>query len=1028
MHRISVVIPCFNHARFVGEAIASVAAQQIPDLELVVIDDGSSDASVERIRETLASLRLERVHFLEQSNRGTHVALARGIEASSGDVIAILNSDDRFHPDRLEQMLGAVPADRDFLAFSKVNLIGPTGETLAGGDETVAGYRHALYEATRCPTVGFGLLRNNFAVSSGNLLFTRTLYEKIGGFRAFRLAHDWDFLLQALFHVEPIFVPAPLLDYRTHGTTTRTQLGHVAAQEGRAILHRYFALCEQGSPPNPLAPCRQNWPLYFDVFAARYHTWFGRGPIEDWLEREPEDEQRARAAAGWQPWSEAVDFARVDDCRYLTDPNLEAERRDALAVAREVLIAEAHPLADEQGPGKDGLRQVFARHAYPMPSMREPVWVSPLQSPALRLREGSRGRALARRIARRLRPVLERAPGLAARWEIWRSGVFDAQYYRDQCRERGIRTIDPMGHYLRTGAALGLDPHPLFCTQYYVTRNPGIDADVNPLVHYLTQGDREGRMPHPLFDPAWYRAEHPDVAAGGRAALIHLVKHGGREGRRAHPRLDSRYYTQELGREDVASAFQAARNPLVHYARVGRARGIALDYREALRLRIAASGTLPGLDPETRDAETQQRADATVDLLRRSPWFDAVHYARRCGGDFDGLEDAARHFFERGALEGVAFCPPERLREQLERVQHQLEAEEHAEFRYLGARDVAQRGSGHRVRLYVSSMGNVFFHEMATLLAQGFRATGADVEVLDESRPMAVPERDEHSIVVSPHEFFALGDGPTRLSAEVLRHCSLWVAEQPGSEYFGMCLWFARFARRILDINPLTALVWKEFGAHARALPLGWVADLPDYADAIEFTSPEIRASLAPEAQSPVSVDAPLRDRPLDVFFNGVMTERRSDFFVRNAAFFASLRCALFLPVPHRPVGARVPSSLNARDATALSQRSQILLNVHRGELPYLEWHRVVVRGIWQKTLVVSEPSHRVPGFEPGEHYLEADLAELPELLAWLLHSEDGQREAERVRTSAFARLTQRYSLAAMAGAFLAEDSEEASR
>src|SRR5262249_46750312 len=148
--------------------------------------------------------------------------------------------------------------------------------------------------------------------------------------------------------------------------------------------------------------------------------------------------------------------------------------------------------------------------------------------------------------------------------------------------------------------------------------------------------------------------------------------------------------------------------------------------------------------------------------------------------------------------------------------------------------------------------------------------------------PPSAGARD-HWIVVSPHEFFVLGDGPKRLSRKFLSRCSLWLAEQPGSEFFGMCLWFARFARRVLDINPLSALAWGELGVTARALPLGWDGGLPEFRDRLDFESAEVRAAQAPETRTPVSVDRPLAERPIDVFFNGVLTERRERFFAHNA-------------------------------------------------------------------------------------------------------------------------------------------------
>jgi glycosyltransferase involved in cell wall biosynthesis len=1033
--RISVLIPCYNHARFVGEAIGSVAAQRWPDLELIVVDDGSSDESPRVVERALqeAAASLTRVVFIEQENTGTHGALARAIAESTGDVLTILNSDDRYHPDRLERIMAAAPLRGDFLAFSSVTLIDAAGSPMAPESETARGYRHALYEASRCPTVGFGLLRNNFSVTTGNFVFTRSLYEKIGGFRSYRLAHDWDFLLQALWHVEPVFVPEPLLDYRTHGTNTRHQLENVALEEGQEILRRYFALAEDGSPANPLAPCEENWPVFFDLFVSRYNSWFGWRTIREWVEDEERPSRRRATGESWRPWDASVTADSVEDCYYLVDPGIDPARRAALAIAREVLVSAAHPLEFEPGEGPDALASVFERHAHPMPRLRLPPWRSPVGATSPRddtEAGGAPGGSGATRASRRwqLGPVLRSrslgrlrsvATDVRNRRIIARSRLVHADFYREQCRSRGLHARDPVRHYLRTGAALGLDPNPLFSTRYYLARNPDVAGRVNPLVHYLFHGDAEGRKPHSLFDPMWYRWAHPDVAQSGLNTLAHYLAHGAGEGRRAHPRFDPDFYVKQLG-----TPLDRSVDLLSHYAVHGIANGIPLNRGEAIRGRLEA-----GLTNAT-PAEQARVRDRDRDLPRRiraCPAFDTGMYRRSWGGEFENVADAARHFLEVGAAEGIPLGAVDRIEEWLHGLEDVQQEGGHPAHAYLGREDLPGAGAGHRVTLYVSTEGNAFFREMACHLAEGFRAAGAEARVADERAEIPLPDdtRRDHVIIVAPHEFFQLGDGPKRLSFDLLRRASIWSAEQPGSIHFSMCLWYARFARRVLDANPLTAIVWEELGLPSRAFPLGWVECFDDYADAAEIRSDSVRHALAPDARSPISVHRPIEERPLDVFFNGVSTDRRAEFFAANAALFADLRCALYMPQKWHPVSENLPSALDARDATALAQRAKISLNLHRSELPYFEWHRIVVRGMWQKSVVVTEPSLRIPGFEPGEHYIECPLDAIPRKIEWLLRTKAGREELTAVRDRAFDALRSRYSLRAIAAAFLAEESEE---
>ena len=98
---VSVIVPSFNHEAFVGPAIDSALAPGGADVEVVVVDDGSTDDSRERLEAYAGNPRVK-VHH--QENRGAHAALNRGLELAGGDLIFILNSDDSFAPQRIENL------------------------------------------------------------------------------------------------------------------------------------------------------------------------------------------------------------------------------------------------------------------------------------------------------------------------------------------------------------------------------------------------------------------------------------------------------------------------------------------------------------------------------------------------------------------------------------------------------------------------------------------------------------------------------------------------------------------------------------------------------------------------------------------------------------------------------------------------------------------------------------------------------------------------------------------------------------
>ena len=279
--RISVVIPSYNHSKYIETAIQSVFMQASDELEieLIIVDDGSPDDSPSIIRECLKSSPLERTLLIEQENRGAHAAIMRGIDQASGDFISILNSDDAFLPGRFAAVADRLDPSKDGIAFTLVEMIDQDDQPLAPDSPEYGWYQEVLSSAAACPTHGFALLRNNPAVTSGNFVFSRSLYEKLGGFSEHKLSHDWDFLLRATFYTEPVFIPETLMRYRVHPQNTTGQVQHLMADEGRDGLNRFMALAQLKDSPNPIAPLPANWPRYWPWFCESIRPHFSDRPI-----------------------------------------------------------------------------------------------------------------------------------------------------------------------------------------------------------------------------------------------------------------------------------------------------------------------------------------------------------------------------------------------------------------------------------------------------------------------------------------------------------------------------------------------------------------------------------------------------------------------------------------------------------------------------------------------------------------------------------------------------------------------------
>jgi glycosyltransferase involved in cell wall biosynthesis len=219
--RTSVVIPSYNHARFVADAVRSVLVQEPGDLELIVVDDGSTDGSLE----VLKGLSDPRLRVLEQANQGAHAAINRGLAESRGGFLAILNSDDRWAPGRLRAAYEVFEREPETaLVGSWIQLIDEAGRPLSvkhGYDDLdpwPVAEPGSTFKADR--DLRTALLHQNYWATTSNYVFPRSAWERHGPFRPLRFAHDWDFALRVQREGRAHLLEAPLLEYRIHGTNT----------------------------------------------------------------------------------------------------------------------------------------------------------------------------------------------------------------------------------------------------------------------------------------------------------------------------------------------------------------------------------------------------------------------------------------------------------------------------------------------------------------------------------------------------------------------------------------------------------------------------------------------------------------------------------------------------------------------------------------------------------------------------------------------------------------------------------------
>jgi glycosyltransferase involved in cell wall biosynthesis len=223
--KITVVTPSYNQAVYLEETLRSVLLQGYPNLEYIVMDGGSDDGSVALIERYAPWLS----HWQSQPDGGQSAAIAAGFARASGEVLAWLNSDDRYRP-------GALPrVGRYFARHARVAFVSSDVNHVDAGGRLI----------TRSYVAGpaFLITAN---VGSHNMLqpgcfWRRRAYAQVGGVdSSLRFCMDRDLFLRLLLAGPARRMPGPpTADFRHHELAKSSTIRDVAAAEGRALIERY---------------------------------------------------------------------------------------------------------------------------------------------------------------------------------------------------------------------------------------------------------------------------------------------------------------------------------------------------------------------------------------------------------------------------------------------------------------------------------------------------------------------------------------------------------------------------------------------------------------------------------------------------------------------------------------------------------------------------------------------------------------------------------------------------------------------
>ena len=204
--RVSVIIPTYNRAGYLREALDSVVSQSLVPEEIIVVDDGSTDDTPDVVEVYRPRVSYVRHH----QNRGIAPARNSGLNAANGDVIAWLDSDDLWEPDFLMTVVSLLSEDETLDgAYTGITMINKEGTSLGVSTRTES--LNDLYDA---------LVRDCFLATPA-VVARQICYEQVGGFDPqFRISEDYDMWLRLSKRFRLVGIPLPLVRIRVHPSNT----------------------------------------------------------------------------------------------------------------------------------------------------------------------------------------------------------------------------------------------------------------------------------------------------------------------------------------------------------------------------------------------------------------------------------------------------------------------------------------------------------------------------------------------------------------------------------------------------------------------------------------------------------------------------------------------------------------------------------------------------------------------------------------------------------------------------------------
>jgi hypothetical protein len=282
---VSVIVPAYNYARYLPEAIDSALAQDWPALEVIVVDDGSTDETPE----VLAAYG-DRITAIRRPNGGLNAATSTGIGAARGDFLTFLDADDTWRPDRVRLLAEALLAHPEAgLSWGDMEIVDERGNL------TAPSFRARYGLPALSGRVLGRLLQGNF-VSAGSMMVRASLRERFHPIPEFAAWQDWWIAVRVAEVAEIVAIPEPVNVYREHGSNMN--LGADVAKVSRLFRQElpFRRWLLEHVPPSQATP--RQWGVAVEMLDVAMTRAAGEAgcALPELVEITADDRRRAAAA------------------------------------------------------------------------------------------------------------------------------------------------------------------------------------------------------------------------------------------------------------------------------------------------------------------------------------------------------------------------------------------------------------------------------------------------------------------------------------------------------------------------------------------------------------------------------------------------------------------------------------------------------------------------------------------------------------------------------------------------------------